>query len=523
MDATNYCNDKEGVVVDGAQQHVVVAAGAPGDVVHEDAGDGLGILVKMDIDEEDGDASYYSSSSSCSSSSSSAIVVLGVKEGQGRRGRHSTSSDSSPAAVVVTTVVVAPGARNVASAAGQQQDEDEREQEQDLSSGVGGREDEDENRVLPVTKSKSAGRKDVVMTMAGGRTINECWGYLTTEIGQHLVTETRCMKCGQMVRHHKKSEKVKAHLNRCRPFLNSLRSAGLFDTDIPPWVVLKNDTAKKKMIPPARRSKNRLFASPDTIVVAASSSSTPASIVGATSTTTTATSKTRTNTMHDYLIPPLSSMDLAAFQEEIAMHFYMCATPFSRMEEPHFLQALKKLRPDVKLPSRKDLSGRLLRSAHKKVKAKVDAWFKKDQFACITSDAWSNIKNESVINYMTISGDVTFFLESTQSGEQSHTSEYLASDIDRVIGQTHGKIAGVVMDNTAANKKAWKLLKEQHSSMFFQGCVAHGLHLLVKDIFSATKSKSNRPVADYPDGYPFEPLLIFVADCKKVVKFTQLD
>jgi hypothetical protein len=75
------------------------------------------------------------------------------------------------------------------------------------------------------------------------------------------------------------------------------------------------------------------------------------------------------------------------------------------------------------------------------------------------------------------------------------------------------------MDNTAANKKTWKLLKEKHSSKFFQGCVAHGLHLLVKDVFAATKTKSNRPVADYPDGYPFEPLLIFAADCKKVVKY----
>jgi hypothetical protein len=43
--------------------------------------------------------------------------------------------------------------------------------------------------------------------------------------------------------------------------------------------------------------------------------------------------------------------------------------------------------------------------------------------------------------------------------------------------------------------------------------------LLVKDVFAATKTRLNRPVADYPDGYPFEPLLIFVADCNKVVKY----
>jgi hypothetical protein len=88
---------------------------------------------------------------------------------------------------------------------------------------------------------------------------------------------------------------------------------------------------------------------------------------------------------------------------------------------------------------------------------KFDNWLKQDQFACITSDAWSNIKNESVINYMMISGEVTLFLEATQSGEQSHTSEYLAADLARVISLTNGQISGVEMDNTAANKKTWKI------------------------------------------------------------------
>jgi hypothetical protein len=46
------------------------------------------------------------------------------------------------------------------------------------------------------------------------------------------------------------------------------------------------------------------------------------------------------------------------------------------------------------------------------------------------------------------------------------------------------------------------------------------LHLRIKDVFSATKTKQNRrAVPEYPEGYPFEPLLNFVSDCKKVIKF----
>ena len=56
--------------------------------------------------------------------------------------------------------------------------------------------------------------------------------------------------------------------------------------------------------------------------------------------------------------------------------------------------------------------------------------------------------------------------------------------------------------------------------IFFHGCVSHGLHLLVKDIFAAKKKDvSGGGPAEYPAGYPFEDLLQFAIDCKDVVSF----
>jgi hypothetical protein len=182
------------------------------------------------------------------------------------------------------------------------------------------------------------------------------------------------------------------------------------------------------------------------------------------------------------------------------------------------------LRPDTKLPSQKDLGGRLLDDAYRNVKEKVDAWLGHDRYGCITSDllsdSWSNIKNEAVINYMFVSEDTNLFLESKQTGEFSHTATYLASNLSRVIeGIAKGHVAGAIMDNISAIKAAWLILKEGHPELFFQGCVAHGLHLLVKDIFAATKARRGRVVADYPDQYPFEYLLVFTMKCKAIVKF----
>ena len=81
-------------------------------------------------------------------------------------------------------------------------------------------------------------------------------------------------------------------------------------------------------------------------------------------------------------------------------------------------------------------------------------------------------------------------------------------------------MAGCVTDNTAANKKAWEQLEEKYPNLFFHGCLSHGLNLLVKDIFAAKKKQSDDGgPAQYPEGYPFEDLLLFAADCKDVVAF----
>ena len=57
----------------------------------------------------------------------------------------------------------------------------------------------------------------------------------------------------------------------------------------------------------------------------------------------------------------------------------------------------------------------------------------------------------------------------------THQPEYLVSDLNWVICLTQGKISGVI-------KKTWKVLKEHHLAILCQECVAHCLHVLVKDI-----------------------------------------
>ena len=144
----------------------------------------------------------------------------------------------------------------------------------------------------------------------------------------------------------------------------------------------------------------------------------------------------------------------------------------------------------------------------------------KDSTCCLTTDGWSNVKNDPVVNFMVVSPECSFFLESVMTGQQQHSHKYIAEDIANAIQKYEStEFAGVVTDNTSTNKKAWILLHDMFPSCYFQGCCSHGIHLFVKDIFTAAKTKKTGNIeATYPIGYPFQKMLEFIVNCKDIVK-----
>ena len=62
-------------------------------------------------------------------------------------------------------------------------------------------------------------------------------------------------------------------------------------------------------------------------------------------------------------------------------------------------------------------------------------------------------------------------------------------EVKKVLS-TEGRFVCITSDawsNVTTNKKAWGELEKKYPTHFFHGCVSHGLHLLVKDIFAAMK------------------------------------
>jgi len=128
-----------------------------------------------------------------------------------------------------------------------------------------------------------------------------------------------------------------------------------------------------------------------------------------------------------------------------------------------------------------------LEKSYVKTSGRISALVKSASGICLTSDGWSSINSEPIINYCGVTSDHTFFLECVYTQTQSHSKEFIADNISRVIEkdpQLRDKIVGCCTDNTNTNKAAWKIPESKYPEKFFYGCVCHVLHLLVKDIIS---------------------------------------
>ena len=121
------------------------------------------------------------------------------------------------------------------------------------------------------------------------------------------------------------------------------------------------------------------------------------------------------------------------------------------------------------MPSRKKLSGALLDSAYAEVFQRT---IKKldGRRVCLTTDAWTNSRGESIVTYVVASRGLSFFLEGQCTGTQAHSSQWIAADITR-ISQIHSnlEISGVVTDNASNNRGAWRILQDRNSKGFYYG------------------------------------------------------
>jgi Protein of unknown function (DUF 659)/BED zinc finger len=153
----------------------------------------------------------------------------------------------------------------------------------------------------------------------------------------------------------------------------------------------------------------------------------------------------------------------------VARAFYASGIPLATIENAFFIQALHKINSEYHPPSRKVLSTTLLEKEYKQISANIKNQVKNANYVCLISDGWTNIHQESIINFM-VTTPQPIFWKALETKESSHTGDYIAQQFDTVIREIgSSKIAAIITDNASNMKKAHKILHEKYSNIIFLG------------------------------------------------------
>lgn len=158
----------------------------------------------------------------------------------------------------------------------------------------------------------------------------------------------------------------------------------------------------------------------------------------------------------------------------------------------YWVDFMEQLRPYFKLPSRKLLLTLLLDDVYGTTSTDIHQKVAKAGTIGLQCDSWSNIPNEEIVNYIVTTSEPVFF-KSMPTAAHRQSSEFLTDKISEVIKEIgKKKVLALCTDNEAKVRKAWRILENKYESdaIYFYGCLAYIINLLVTDIIhhhSATR------------------------------------
>ncbi|XP_065654939.1 uncharacterized protein LOC136081542 [Hydra vulgaris] len=165
--------------------------------------------------------------------------------------------------------------------------------------------------------------------------------------------------------------------------------------------------------------------------------------------------------------------------------FFHTGVPFALADSSAWKQHHANLRPAYKPPSSKCISGRL-KDALNDEKRSIKEYVNNSEYVSIVTDGFLNINTNHLINYSihvenrTIK-PIAYKIEPT--GQEQQTGINIATRIENVILEVGvDKVTSIVTDNALNMRAAWDIIEKKFPKIFCNGCAAHTINLLVKDI-----------------------------------------
>ena len=174
--------------------------------------------------------------------------------------------------------------------------------------------------------------------------------------------------------------------------------------------------------------------------------------------------------------------------EYICQFFYEASIPHNTVNLPsfaHMLKAIGSFGKGLRGPSAYEMSVPFL----KKRKQKVLATFKNhqeswQQTGCtVMTDAWTDRKGRGVMNLVVHSAHGVCFVDSVDCSGERKDGKYIFDLVDNCIEDIgEENVVQVVIDNASVNTTAASLLTAKRPSIFWNGCAAHCIDLMLEDI-----------------------------------------
>jgi hypothetical protein len=136
-------------------------------------------------------------------------------------------------------------------------------------------------------------------------------------------------------------------------------------------------------------------------------------------------------------------------------------------------------------PSPYEMSGPFLQKRKQKVldgfKSHEESW--KTSGCTLMTDAWTDKKGRGVMNLVVHSAHGVLFLDSVDCSAVKKNGKYIFDLVDRCIEDIgEENVVQVVTDNASVNVAAASLLAAKRPKIFWNGCAAHCLDLMLEDI-----------------------------------------
>lgn len=184
--------------------------------------------------------------------------------------------------------------------------------------------------------------------------------------------------------------------------------------------------------------------------------------------------------------------------EAVARFFYGNGIPLNIAKSPFWadmVRAINEAPKGYEPPSSEKIKTTLL----DKEKTKVDQELvcRKQQWlthgVSIVSDGWLNAKKEPFVKVMAVSEQRTMFINGVNCSEDDVSSEYIADVLLRAVESVGAySVVQILTDDALICKAAGKTIEAAYPHIFWSGCVAHTLSLLLRDIV-----KSMHPILDF--------------------------